>query len=204
MILSEIKDTVKKVLSKSKLLYVNDILEKTKDGWNLTYYVYGVTTDSNFILYTKFSFMLTEDKKDIRDKKLIILYDLMCNYYVTDFDDEADLTIYLSNLFEKGYDKGDIRDISNFTVEGTDKFNEELKKENKNIFISNMDFKYDEKVFNCNNLAFSFVLTTDIDGKENNIYLRKHNKNWKVSNDSFEKECTDINDVYSIVVNNLY
>ncbi len=203
MSITEIKDVVKKVLEKSKFLYLNDVLEKTKEGWNLTYYIYGITTDSNFILFTKFSFLLSSDKTEIRDKKLIILYDLSCNYYVTDFDDDADLTIYLSNLFEKGYDKGDIRDISNFCVEGTDKFNEKLKNENKNTFISNMDFVFEEKVFSCANLIFTFNLASD-SNKENKIYIKKDNKNWKVSNHSFDKEVTDINDVYSVVVENLY
>lgn len=203
MKIGEVKELVKDVLKTSKMLYINDMLEKTKEGWNLTYYVYGITYEANFILYTKFSFLLDKNKEDLKENKIVILYDLNCNYYVSDFNSKEELNKYLINLFKSGYDKGDIRDISNFLIDGTDEFNKELKRNKKNSFISNLEFKYDEKIYVCNNKIFEFILT-DNTNKENKIYIQKHNKNWIVSDKSFKSEMTQLKDIYSVIIEKLY
>lgn len=203
MDINTIKKCINNALKDTKSLYINDIIEKTKVGYNLTYYMYGSTTDSNFILFTKITFLLDNSKKELKENKIIILYDLNCNYYVTEFKDEVELTKYIYNLFKEGYDKGDIRDISNFLVEGSDNFNKELKKLNKSSIITNIEYVYDKKLTNCNTMSYDFILTDNTE-KENKIYLKKHNKNWILNYSEFKNEITQLNDVYKLVAEKLY
>lgn len=202
MYISEVKKVVKKVLDNASIVFIDDMLEKTEIGWNYVYYFYELTYDNNFIAYSKFCFPLEKDKKMLRDKQIIFLYSLNCDYYAIDFEDENELEQYLINFLEKGYDKGDIREFSDFIVNGTEGFNEYFRNKNINNFIYSMELKVNKKNTICQDLKFELVLTDT--EEDHTLFLNKVNNDWIVEIKDKTEKIKSLNDFYKITIDNIY
>ncbi len=154
--IDEVRDVIKKSLKGVKSQYANEYLEKTLDGWNLTFVFYSSTLANNYVAFTKFSFLLDKTKKELRDNKVLILMDLLCNYAVGDFENPDKLGEILKSLFEKGYDKGDIKELGDFIVNGPEPFNKILNKERISNYIYSLELIPDTKLTTCQETKFNF------------------------------------------------
>lgn len=197
MTIQQVKDSVKTGLSISglKIQLLEDKLEKTEVGWTLTYHLFGVTFQSNFIVYTKFSFLLNKDKTELAENKMLLLKDYTCNYTGIDFNEKT-LANIIIKIVKTGYDKGDIRDFSDFIINGVDGFNNELKVLKEENFFYSLDFI--PKLENtCPNLQFKVKLTDN--NKEIILLINKDDTKWNCFIDNKKEIVNNLTELYKII-----
>ncbi len=196
MTIQEIKNAVKTALDTGKYLSVTDKVEKTATGSLLTYTVFYMTYESSFVAYTKFSFMLNEERTELVERKIVILRDLNCNYKVVDFVDGDALVNVIRHLMKNGYDKGDIRELSNVIVAGTDPFNDELKKDGIDNFIYSVEI-VPTLISACPDLVLHMKITDNSDEKSLNV--SKLQDKWRISINGVNHDIASLEEIYTLV-----
>jgi len=192
MRIDEVRDVIKKTLKDVKSQYVNEYLEKTLDGWNLTFVFYSSTLEDHYVAFTKFSFLLDKTKKELRDNKVLILMDLLCNYAVGDFETLDKLGEILKALFDKGYDKGDIKELGDFIANGPEPFNKILNKDKISNYIYSLELIPDTKMTTCQETKFNFSVKDN--SKEHTFSISKPEATkWKIElENGFGSEVSDL------------
>lgn len=195
MTVQQVKDSVKEALSEGKFLSVDDRYERTAAGYLLTYSIFYMTYETSFTAYTKFSFMVNKEKTETLEDKLVVLRDLNCNYKVVDYKDAAALVNVIKYLMKNGYDKGDIRELSDMLVDGNDGFNQAIKNAGVDNFVYSVEMA-PELAEKCPNIKLRLNIT-DNDG-DNQVILGKRQDKWSVTIGDEQHELNELGEIYAL------
>jgi hypothetical protein len=118
--------------------------------------------------------------------------DLLCNYAVGDFETLDKLGEILKALFDKGYDKGDIKELGDFIANGPEPFNKILNKDKISNYIYSLELIPDTKMTTCQETKFNFSVKDN--SKEHTFSISKPEATkWKIElENGFGSEVSDL------------
>lgn len=177
--LSEVEKIFKNVfdevkVSSVKSLYdIDEESEQNKLIISMNNLFFGETN----ILYTKFIFLVNEQRTKLKKNKFFYLYDINCNFKEILFDDIYDLEVKLNEILNKESFGQDIKDLSDMSISMTTQTNEWLSKNNISD-ISLYSIKYQPLVDNipCDSLFFRFEINIE-DTRFIELNIRKNEDN---------------------------
>ena len=164
-----------KLIKQYKAMSFDKIWEKADSKYKLIYNIEGLTVDNKFYANVKLIFWLDETKENLSEDAITYLYTLYCDYKtigITTVEETFNNILTLLSNEETN------SDLSNFIINGTDDFNEELKKQDINDFIQNLHFIAQGNK-PCVQTRFKFELISN--NKTYEFYLKSFEKDWTLS-----------------------
>lgn len=136
--MNEIVLAFEDVIKKYKVQFFDKVWEKNKSSWKLIYNINGLNDGSKFYPNLKIIFWLDSVKEELTDNVVSYLYSLDCDYKSMSLD--RDIADIFNTILEFVGDEKTNKELVDFILNGTDKFNEILKKENIDDFVQNLKF----------------------------------------------------------------
>jgi hypothetical protein len=204
MIVNDVKGAVYEALKEYKIMQIFDAWEKHQDEWKLIYSIYGLTGSEGFLIHTRIIFLFDSKKKELKENAYLILVDLDCNYKAITIGSDLKINIK-SNIDSLIKSKGQIKELGDFLMNGTDEFNKIFKQNNTDQTIIDLKYVPQEEKCTCFNQKFDFILTDRVKQWYFQIERKAGKAFWRF--DINEKQSFDVlllEDAYKEILNNIY
>jgi len=179
------------IVKNNKALFFDKIKEKTNDGWKIIYNIQGLTYENWFYSNLKFIFWMNKEMNELSDNVVTYLYNQGCEFK-SQMIQEENFAEQIDFILNEIKDEKSNKDITDFIINGTDKFNIEAQKLKLELFFDNLAYKP-----SGNSACIAHVFKFDLSANDNlfEFELKCKAKNWTLN---FNNEITEtsIEDVY--------
>jgi len=183
------------IIKKHKALFFDKIKEKTNDGWKIIYNIQGLNYKNTFYPNLKFIFWMNKEMNDLSHNVVSYLYKQNC-LYRSQMIQEENFEEQIDAILEEIKKEKSNDDIINFILDGTDKFNIEVKKSELELFFDNLAYKPSGNS-SCILHTFKFELSANDTLYE--FELKYNDNEWDLLFNN-EKIETSIEDVYKKII----
>ena len=197
--MNEIVLAFEDVIKKYNVQFFDKVWEKNKSSWKLIYNINGLNDGSKFYPNLKIIFWLDSVKEELTDNVVSYLYSLDCDYKSMSLD--RDIADIFNTILEFVGDEKTNKELVELILNGTDKFNEILKKENIDDFVQNLKFIPSGNK-SCIDTFYAFELETN---KEKYGFMLKclPNNVWALSVVEEETKI-QMKDIYKKIIEIIY
>lgn len=203
MTVNDVRGAVYDALKVYKMMQIFDAWERHQNEWKLIYSIYGLTGPKGFLIHARLVFLFDETKKNLKENVYLTLADLDCDYIPVPIG--SDLKISLKNNIDVLCEvKGQIKDLSDFAIGGTDKFNEYLNKSNIDQSILDLKYNPQEDKCTCFDQIFDFTLSDRTEQKYFQIKRNAKNKMWNININGISFDVSILDDAYKQIIDTLY
>ena len=128
--LSEVEKVFKTVFDETKVSSVKTLydVDEEKGETKLIISINDLFFGDTCILYTKFIFVVDDNKSKLKKHKFSYLYDINCDFKEVSFNDSTELETELNKILENKLFGDDIKKLSEISISLTTKTNECLMK----------------------------------------------------------------------------
>ena len=183
------------IIKKHKALFFDKIKEKTNDGWKIIYNIQGLNYKNTFYPNLKFIFWMNKEMSELSHNVISYLYKQNC-LYRSQMIQEENFEEQIDFILEEIKKEKSNDDIINFILDGTDKFNSEVKKSELELFFDNLAYKPSGNS-SCILHTFKFELSANDTLYE--FELKYNDNEWDLLFNN-EKIETSIDDVYKKII----
>lgn len=185
------------IIKKHKVLMFDKIWEKIDKDWKLIYNLNGLIVNNIYYANVKIIFWLDSKKEKITENVMTYLYTFSCDYKsitITTVEETFNQILEFLNT-EKTH-----KELSDFIVDGTDKFNKELKDKNIDDFVQNINY-LPQKNQPCLHMKFDFQLQTN--KQTYDFSLKSFKEKWEATIGT-NKESLLMTNVYKKLIDWIY
>lgn len=186
-----------KILKTHKVIKFDKIWEKSDSNYKLIYNIEGLAIDTKFYANVKLIFWLDSTKENLTENVITYLYTLTCDYKSMTITTVEETFNNILTLLDK--EQTNI-DLSEFILNGTDDFNKEIKDNDVNDFIQNLNF-LPQGNMPCADIKFKFELKSNDDAYV--FYMKPFKGEWQLTYES-NTELLPIKDVPKKLIQWIY
>jgi hypothetical protein len=202
--LEDTRKAVKTALSQFKAMQVNDLWEKTDNGYKYILSAHNLISADGAVVFFKLIFWVSEDKQTLTTNKITYLYDLNCEYRTFEFGDMSSLEKMLGNIVS-GLKFGEnilaVSDLMSDCASHVNKifYDHDIKK----FSVFSFDYQPASSITACKDTVFEFSI--NVNGYMQMQLRISYNGDWNVSLSELDREETkslnDLSDIHLFVAN---